>query len=291
MCVRYPRRVTDAVHPDLAESLALAVDSAHEAGALVRARRREGVTVAATKSSVVDVVTQADRDSEDLIRARLLAARPDDGFYGEEGGAAASVSGRSWVVDPIDGTVNYLYGHPQYAISIALVEGDPSSEPAAYRTLLGVVHNPAAGLTYTATEGGGAWLQGERLRVNPVTDLEQALVATGFAYDAGRRREQAQAWAQLAERVRDLRRNGAASLDLCAVAAGLLDAYYESGTHPWDHAAGVLIAREAGAVVHGVAGRREGRALVLAAAPGIAAELARVLPASAAVRIDPGPVH
>lgn len=272
---------------DPLDLLAIARRVALEAGELVARRRREGVSVAATKSSSVDVVTAADRESEALIRARLRELRPGDGFYGEESDPTASTTGVVWVVDPIDGTVNYLYGHADYAVSVAAVVGDPSIEPAAYDTLAGVVHAPAMAATFEAAAGRGAVRRDERtgeasaLRVNDVTSLEQSLVATGFAYDPDDRRAQAARWASLAGEVRDIRRKGAASLDLCGVAEGTLDAYYESGTYAWDHAAGALVAREAGAIVSG-AGLgdgtvREGRGLTVATAPGIAHAFRRLL--------------
>lgn len=252
----------------------LAEEIAREAGALIVRRRREGVAVAATKSSEIDVVTAADRESEALIRDRLLERRPGDGFYGEESDAAATSTGVVWIVDPIDGTVNYLYGLPNYAVSIAAVVGDPAGEPAAYETLASVVHAPALDETYVATRGGGARLNGDVIRASGAESLATSLAATGFSYDAGDRRRQAAIWAQLAGEVRDLRRMGAASLDLCAVAAGRIDAYYEVGTWPWDHAGGALVAREAGAVVSGrgvgAHAQREGRTLTVATAPGIA---------------------
>ncbi|GGA69238.1 inositol monophosphatase [Pseudoclavibacter endophyticus] len=285
--VTCPRETEPAADPaslpavDLAELAATARTVALEAGELVMRRRREGVAVAATKSSAVDVVTAADRESEALIRDRLAELRPGDGFYGEETDPAASSTGIVWVVDPIDGTVNYLYGFPNYAISIAAVVGEPSSEPAAYATLAAVVHAPALGETYTATAGGGATRNDEPIRASSVTELGQSLVATGFSYDAADRRRQASAWAQIAGEFRDLRRMGAAALDLCAVACGRLDAYFESGTWPWDHAGGALIARESGAVVSGRGvghgADREGRTLTVATAPGIADSFRRLI--------------
>ncbi|MGO2112813.1 MAG: inositol monophosphatase family protein, partial [Pseudoclavibacter sp.] len=192
----------DAV--DVSDLLAIAKRVAIEAGELVMRRRAEGVAVAATKSSAVDVVTAADRESEALIRARLDELRPGDGFYGEESDPVASTTGIVWVVDPIDGTVNYLYGHPNFAISIAAIVGDPAPDPATYKTLAAVVHAPALGETYTATLGGGAALGGEAIRVSDVTALGQSLVATGFSYDAEARRRQARAWAEVAGEFRDL---------------------------------------------------------------------------------------
>jgi myo-inositol-1(or 4)-monophosphatase len=228
----------------------LARTVALEAAELVAARRRGHVSVAATKSSPVDVVTEADRASEELIHRRLLEARPDDGFVGEEGGDSTSTSGVTWVVDPIDGTVNFLYGIPQYAVSIAARVGDA--------TVAGVVVDVAKGECFTATRGGGAWLDGSRLQVRNDAAPGEQLVATGFNYERDVRILQAKAAAALLPEVRDLRRLGSAALDLCALAAGRLDAYVEEGLHDWDLAAGGLVAEEAGARVEvhpGVGGK------------------------------------
>lgn len=258
---------------DLAEELAV------EAGVLAVERRRAGVRVADVKSSPVDVVTAVDREVEALIRARLAERRPDDGFHGEESGTGASASGVSWIVDPIDGTVNYLYGVPWYAVSIAVVAGDPAAPAADYATIAGAVVNPELDERYRGVRGGGAELGGERIACGSEVDLSHALVGTGFGYSAERRARQAAAWAELAPRVRDLRRQGAAALDLCSVASGRLDLYYETGTHAWDHAAGALIAREAGAVVVGPDGGRESERLLVAGAPALVERFAAVLPA------------
>lgn len=246
-----------------------------EAGELAASRRRDGVEIAATKSTRTDIVTRADRETEELIRSRLADARPADGFFGEESEAGRGTSGLTWVVDPIDGTVNYAYGIPSWAISIAVVEGDP--DPATWNALAGVVRNPPADETFAAAAGSGATLNGRPLRVDGGTDLALALVGTGFSYTAERRVRAAELLTGLIGRVRDIRRVGVASLDLCAVAAGRLDAYYECGLHPWDHAAGALVAREAGARVGGLDGAREGRALTIAAEPGLFARLEPVL--------------
>ncbi|KRF33488.1 inositol monophosphatase family protein [Yonghaparkia sp. Soil809] len=255
--------------------LRLAIDVAREAGAFVVDARRSGVEVADRKSSPVDVVTQVDRDSEALIRARLRAARPLDGFFGEEGGRGASESGLTWVVDPIDGTVNFLYGIPHYAISIGVVAGEP--DPQSWEAVAGVVLNPVTGELFTARRGGGAHLDGRPIRVADAVPLAEALVFTGFAYSAQTRAEQGVAIAQLLPRVRDLRRLGTASLDLCSVAAGRANAYFERTLSPWDHAAGALIAREAGAVVKGFGDRRPDREFLLAAHPEAVDELERLL--------------
>ena len=227
-----------------AELAALALEVAREAAALVRDRRRGDVTVAATKSSDVDVVTEADRASETLIRERLLARRPDDGVLGEEGDDVPSRSGVRWVVDPIDGTVNFLYDIPQYAVSIA---AERDGEIVA-----GVVLNVAPGTEYVghlADEHGPAVAtrDGRPVTVRDPAPLALRLLATGFNYDAGIRRRQAEALVELITEVRDVRRLGACSLDLCHVAEGSLDGYFEEGLNLWDHAAGGLIARIAGA--------------------------------------------
>ncbi|MDQ4086084.1 MAG: inositol monophosphatase [Actinomycetota bacterium] len=242
--------------------LALAVDTAREAGALVaRLRAATPVEVSATKSSPTDVVTASDTAAERLIRERIGADRPDDGFLGEEGGGRTGVSRVRWVVDPIDGTVNYLYGIPAYAVSIAAeVDGEVA---------LGVVHNPVSRETWTALRGQGAWLNDRRVQAGARTDPAQALVATGFSYDVQTRAEQGRQMARLLPRVRDIRRIGAASLDLCAVATGRVDAYVEQGLQPWDLAAGGLVAREAGARVGGLGDAGAGEDLVVAANPGL----------------------
>lgn len=258
----------------LQELLDIALTLATEAAELVAARRKEGVAVADTKSSSVDIVTASDRESEAHIRRRLEELRPGDGFFGEESDATASTTGLTWVVDPIDGTVNYLYGYPNYAVSVAVVVGDPGSEPASFTTLASAVVNPEGRESFTAMRGQGSWCNGVQLRVDAAPPLEFALVGTGFSYSAERRVQQAEQWKTLAGRVRDLRRVGAASLDLCNIAINRLDAYYESGLNPWDHAGAALVAREAGAVVVGEGLGREGRRLIIAAKPGLELELA-----------------
>lgn len=276
----YRRGVTNSsIHDQLPELLRIASELGAEAGELIATRRREGISVAATKSSSVDVVTEADRECEAFLRARLAELRPDDGFFGEESDATATRSGITWVVDPIDGTVNYLYGLPSYAVSIAAVTGDPSIQPTEFEILVGAVVSPELGATYTAVAGGGAWRNGEPLQLGAgPEDLARTLVATGFSYTAARRELQAQALLNVIGKVRDLRRIGAASLDLCAVATGQIDAYYEFGLSQWDWAAGALIAKEAGASVSGLdLEQREGRSSLVAGHPRIAAQLVDLL--------------
>lgn len=247
--------------------LKLAVETALEAGELIRNRRGEvtRMAVSATKSTLTDVVTESDTAAEALIRERLRQARPEDAILGEEGGWSDGGSGVRWLVDPIDGTVNYLYGIPQYAVSIAAQHGGDA--------VAGVVHNPVSGETWTASRGGGAFLNGAPIHESACDRLDLALVATGFGYDATRRARQAAILQQILPSVRDIRRAGAASLDLCAVAMGRVDGYYERGLGPWDLAAGALIAEEAGAVVGGLAGAEAGPELVIAAGPALFAAL------------------
>lgn len=251
--------------PASTELLRLAQDIALEAGELALTRRAAGVQVAASKSSPEDVVTDADRETEALIRRRLAAARPHDGFLGEESAATPGSSGLTWVVDPIDGTVNYLSGIPAWAVSIAVVEGNP--DPATWTTLAGAVRNPAADELFSAAPGHGAFLGKHRLQVPSGVPLSLALLGTGFSYQAARRERQADVVRGLIGQVRDIRRIGSAALDLCGVAAGRLNLYYERGLNPWDQAAGALIAREAGARVGGFGDDREGIDLLIAGAP------------------------
>ncbi|EYT64777.1 inositol monophosphatase [Curtobacterium flaccumfaciens UCD-AKU] len=233
--------LTPAQFADLAESIA------RDAAALAARRRAEGVEVADRKSSIVDVVTAADREVEALIRARIAEARPDDAFHGEESGSASGASGITWVVDPIDGTVNYLYGSDEYGVSIGVVRG--GADPMTWEPIAGVVVAPATGTVFRAAAGQGATRDGEPLSVAAPGSLAETLVATGFGYTADRRREQVAVLAGLIGEVRDIRRGGAASLDCCAVGAGTVDAYYERGINPWDMAGGALVAQEAGATI------------------------------------------
>lgn len=229
--------MTEVKH-DYAALLALAAEVAAEAHALGRRMRDHGVDVADTKTSLTDVVTAADHAVQALIRERLLAARPDDGFLGEEGGGRESVSGIRWVVDPIDGTVNYLYDIDQWAVSIA---AETSEEVVA-----GVVHG-ANGDVYTATRGGGSFLGSRRLSVRPSPPMGQRLIHTGFNYQPEVRARQGEYVAALLTHVRDVRRMGSSALDICMVGAGRGDGYVEECVHHWDRAAALLVATEAGA--------------------------------------------
>ena len=224
------------------ELLALALKAAQAATLLVRERREGVVEVAATKSTATDVVTQADKDSEELIRSIVLSARPDDGFLGEEGDDIVGSSGVRWIVDPIDGTVNFLYGIGRYAVSIA-AESDGE-------VVAGVVVDVPRGVTFSAVRRDRVVVSmrdGEPIAAREPVELGHQLVLTGFSYDSAVRARQGKAVATLLPQVRDIRRIGAAALDLCSVAEGTADAYVEEGLNPWDYAAGGLIAEGAGA--------------------------------------------
>jgi myo-inositol-1(or 4)-monophosphatase len=300
-----------------ADLLAIAVAAALEAGDLL-ASQEGRVAVAATKSSPTDVVTEMDGRAEELIRARILAARPDDAILGEEGGqveGAADAPAR-WVVDPLDGTVNYLYGLRDWAVSIAAeVDGE---------IVAGAVYVPMRGELFTAIRGEGAWLESSNgcsapargegdslesvaastprapanesdlpeisifgrvsLRCAPGAPLDHALVGTGFGYTAERRKAQGEVVAALLPLIRDIRRNGAASVDLCAVAANRMDAYYERGLNYWDYAAGALVAAEAGAVVGDTRGGPPSTSMTIVAGPALFGPLRDTLAALDAER-------
>ena len=218
--------------------LELALQAAREAGERLLRRYGGPARGVGHKTSATDMVSDADRDAEQAIAALLARERPEDGLLSEEGAESEVASGRRWVVDPLDGTTNFLYGYPAWAVSVALEDAEG--------TLVGVVHDPVRDETFSAERGGGARLGDEPIGVTGLETLDTALVATGFGYDAERRAWQAEMLTRVLPRVRDIRRGGAAALDLCWVACGRLDAYYEFGLQPWDWAAGALIVREAG---------------------------------------------
>ena len=261
--------------PDPNELLDLARRLALEASALQREALGHVRTGVETKSTATDVVTATDRASERLIVDGIRAARPDDAILGEEGTLDAGTTGVRWVVDPLDGTTNFLYGIPSFGPSIAAeVDGV---------VVAGVVSDTGRGEVFEATRGGGARLDGAPIAVNGHADLATALVGTGFGYDAGRRAAQGRTLAQVLPKVRDVRRFGAAAIDLCWLACGRLDAYYERGLAPWDLAAGGLVAAEAGAIVGGLDdGEPASGDLVVAAAPGLVGPLRAVLAAAGA---------
>lgn len=248
-----------------AELVQLARDVAREAGDFIRQRRQGGVSVADTKSTESDVVTEVDRESERLVLDRLMAARPADGFLGEEGGAESSQSGITWVVDPIDGTTNFLYNIPEYTVSIAAVEGPAT--PEEWTLLAGAVYNPSTGDIFTAGSGLGAHHGDSPMRVRNPVDLSQALVLTGFAYGAHYRKHQASMLVEVLPRIRDIRRIGTASLDLAMVANAQADVFVERTISPWDFAAGAVLVQEAGGLVTGFHGLAPGREAVFAGHP------------------------
>jgi myo-inositol-1(or 4)-monophosphatase len=223
---------------DPAALLELAIRAARAAGDLLLDRASRPATGVEHKSSATDPVSDADRDAEALIRTLLQRERPDDALLGEEGGASAGDSALRWVVDPLDGTVNYLYRFPAWCVSIACEDAGGG--------LVAAVFDPVRGELFTAIRGQGAACDGEPLHVRTSSDLQTALVGTGFAYLASRRARQAEVAARLIPQVRDIRRAGSAALDLAWVAAGRLDGFYEHGLNPWDRAAGELLVREAG---------------------------------------------
>jgi myo-inositol-1(or 4)-monophosphatase len=282
--------------PAAGDLLAIAADAAAMAARLLAARSPdERPEVVQTKSSPTDVVTEMDRRAEAMITERIRASRPGDAILGEEAGETSGTPGEGapgtgpasetvrWIVDPLDGTVNYLYGLPDWSVSIAA--------EVAGTVVAGVVAVPRRGETFTAVRGRGAWLHrgpagdgdggsgpaAVPLRCTQGVALGQALVGTGFGYAAGRRKIQGEVVSALLPRIRDIRRGGSAAVDLCMVAAGHLDAYYERGLNPWDYAAGALIAEEAGARVTGLNGRPPGPSMTVAAGPGLHEEFAALL--------------
>jgi myo-inositol-1(or 4)-monophosphatase len=270
----------------LAQQLAvLAQKLAREVGAEILRKRRIGVDVAATKSSINDVVTEADGAAERMLADALAQARPEDGLLGEEGASRPSHSGITWVVDPIDGTVNYLYGLPLYAVSVAATVQDATAFADGRRAIAGAIYVPELDELYDAWQGGGARCNGAQISVAKDGPLETALIGTGFGYTRERRAEQVRALTDLLPDIRDIRRTGSAAYDLCLVASGRLNALYERGLQPWDYAAGALIVSEAGGVLLGRAGSvgdadsvaspatPPGVPLLVAGPPGLAAEL------------------
>ncbi len=277
------RSPTGAGPPDTtpfrAELLELALGLAAQASTLLLEARNHPNSGVDTKTTASDLVSDADRASEALIVSGILAVRPADAILAEESASRPGTSGVRWVIDPLDGTTNYLYGLPAWAVSIA-AEVDGVVQ-------VGVVADPSHREVYSAVVGGGAWCNGVRVAVSGSAVLATSLIGTGFAYRSSRRAEQALALPLLLPAVRDVRRLGAAALDLCLVACGRLDGYFETGLQPWDMAAGALIASEAGAVVCGYDGVPASTASLVASTPGIATDLLALL-ATAGVTPDPG---
>jgi myo-inositol-1(or 4)-monophosphatase len=237
-------------------------DLAEEAATAVRAGRRAGIGPVQAKSSATDPVTAIDRSTERLIVESLRRHRPEDAILGEESGGRQGQSGVRWVIDPIDGTVNFVYGIAAYAVSIGVeMHG---------RLVAGAVVDIVADHTYAAAVGDGATGPDGSLQVTDTADLAHALIGTGFSYDAEHRRRQAETLVEVLPRIRDIRRMGSAALDLCAVAAGRLDGFYETGLQPWDLAAGAVLVREAGGVVHELPIAGQQTVMTIAAGPAVA---------------------
>ncbi len=257
-------------HPDVVKLREIASSLAKDAGTLVVGMQAEANTTASTKSSGTDLVTAGDEAAEKMIVERLTRLCPDDGIEGEEGASRTGTSGVVWHIDPIDGTTNYVYGLP-YCVSIgATFQQDPTHQDPARRTIVaGAVFAPLANELYEAAKGYGAMCNGQPISTNPIDNLAVALLGTGFSYQPGTREEQVAKLGGIIGSVRDVRRIGAAALDLCAVASGRLDAYYEEGLKFWDMAAGILIARESGAIVTDDAGNEPTTLSLVAAAPAI----------------------
>jgi myo-inositol-1(or 4)-monophosphatase len=247
------------------ELLSLAQKVGEEAGALLMDRPQ--AFEIESKSTAIDIATQMDKKAETFIVQSLLAARPDDGIIGEEGASVESKSGITWVIDPLDGTVNYFYGLPGWNVSIAAKDKDG--------VIVGVVTAPTINSTWWATKGGGAFYNGHAIKCTDPIELDRALIATGFQYDVAHRVSQLEDFSKLVPIVRDIRRNGAAAVDLCHVAMGALDAYYEAGLKEWDWSAGGLVATEAGATFKQYG--QSPMAISMAAGPHLHAQLEALL--------------
>ena len=256
------------------ELLAVAADLARTAGDMALAGRKAGLRNVQTKSTATDMVTEFDRASEKLIVEGMRERRPLDAIVGEEGASVSGTSGITWYIDPIDGTTNFLYDLPAWAVSIG---AEDSSGPLA-----GVVYIPALGEMFTATRGGGAFLNGAPIQSNTIADVSQALVCTGFSYSADQRTIQAQRVSRFIHQIRDIRRAGAAAIDLCFVACGRIDAYFEENLHQWDISAGILIAHEAGCRSGDFSGHTPRPAEILTTAPAIFDQLSQLIMAASA---------
>lgn len=257
--------------PDVDELHAWCVELATGAAEIVRRGRgdRSAIGAVGTKSSDTDLVTDVDRATERWLRAQILQRRPSDTVLGEEAGTTVGRGGVRWLLDPIDGTVNFVLGLPLYAVSVAA--------EVAGEVVAGAVVNPVSGEVFHARRAGGAFLGDERLDGPRSVDLPAAVIATGFNYDRGMRTRQIDVAARLLPKIGDVRRLGTAALELCFLAAGRVDGYYEAGLHEWDHAAGALVAAEAGCVVSGLRGRAVSGVMVAAAGPELAAGLFALL--------------
>lgn len=254
------------------ELLLVASELARAAGDMALAGRKAGLRNVQTKSTATDMVTEFDRASEKLIVEGMRERRPLDTIVGEEGASVAGTSGITWYIDPIDGTTNFLYDLPAWAISIGAED--------VHGPLAGVVYIPSLGEMFTATRGGGAFLNGLQIHCNTISEVSQALVCTGFSYSADQRTKQAKRVAQFIHQIRDIRRAGAAAIDLCFVACGRIDAYFEENLHQWDIAAGILIAHEAGCRSGDFNGNTPRPAEILTSAPAIFDQLSQLIMAA-----------
>ena len=254
--------------PDPVALRDLAVAAAREAGALLLHHAERGLRGLDTKSTVTDMVSDADREAETLLVQILLAARPDDAVLGEEGAGHVGTTGLRWVLDPLDGTTNFVFVYPHWAVSVA-VEDESG-------VIAGAIYDPSRREMFAAARGHGATIDGTPLHVRGTTDLCQALIATGFNYDSERRSVQAAQVASVIGSIRDVRRGGAAAIDLAWVACGRLDGYWESGLNPWDWAAGSLLVTEAGGTWQCEVGPL-GVDQAIAACPGVFPALAALL--------------
>ena len=254
------------------DALGIAKQLARAAGDMALAGRKVGLHNVQTKSTGTDMVTEFDRASEAMIFEGLRTLRPLDSVVGEEGAAHSGETDITWYIDPIDGTTNFLYALPNWAVSIGAAD---NTGPLA-----GVVYIPALDEMFTATRGGGAFLNDQPIRCNDIDEISQALVCTGFSYSADARTIQAQRVSRMIHDIRDIRRFGAASIDLCFVACGRLDAYFEENLFPWDIAAGELIAREAGCLSGDFSGGPVRPAELLVSPPGIFGPLSALITAA-----------
>lgn len=253
--------------PDLLDG---AIDLARRAGELLLRYFAGAPTGVGAKSTPTDLVSDADRASEDLLMTLIGASHPDDGILGEESEPRRTASGRTWTIDPLDGTVNFLYGLPWWAVSVGLADEEGDA--------LGVVHVPVLDETFAAARGRGATLNGDAIAVSERAGLDRALIATGFAYDTRARARQGEVAARVLPRVRDIRRMGSAAIDLCSVACGRVDGFYEAHLEEWDKAAGRLIVKEAGGIVEEIEPPLEGMSPgLIASTPGIHDELRRLI--------------
>ncbi len=261
----------------LKDLLDLAIRLADEAAHVIREGSNRELKVT-TKSSPTDLVSEVDAASEKLIVDGILAARPNDGILGEEGSDVGGANEVRWIIDPIDGTINYLYGFPSYSVSIAV--------QVAGETVVGVVHDPLRDEVFSATRGNGAYCNGTQLHVRGPAKLSQALISTGFSYRSEQRKLQAEVLLGLITEVRDIRRAGSAALDLCWVAKGIVDGFYERGLNPWDLAAGALIVEESGGRTGGLGNAPASPTLTIAASPSVFEPLKQLLTRLAAAQTE-----